>query len=654
MTSFCEPPPQDRPKDDVTWKTLHDWLFRFGQFICRLLPLSISNGGTGQTTPQSAINALTQVKTATSGFVLTKDPATGNADWQPGGGGSGLVNSVSTTDPALTISPTTGAVVISSNNFVGDSGSGGVHGEVPAPAAGDAAAGKFLKADGTWETMAAMSAGTLWQYRANTGATSGYPNDGHLLWDNATQTSATHLDFSHITQDVLDIDLLLALVNSGTTIVLQDANDSLNFQKWLTTGAGVNTNPGTSTSYWTYPVSLTSSGGTGTTGFPNNHQLAVFIIRAGNVGTVTSVNATVPAEFAVGGVPITGSGTIAITKVNESANTVWAGPTSGGAAQPTFRSLVTADMPSGTGTVTSIATTAPITGGTITTTGTIGITDFVASGASHARGAVPDPGASAGTTKFLCEDATFKIPPGTSTGTVTSIATTAPITGGTITTTGTIGVNDFVASGASHARGTVPDPGASAGTTKFLCEDATFKIPGASSGGSFVLITQSTANNTSTTVAFPNVFTSTYDQYFVLIESLDNATNATTVNITFSTDGSTYLNANYQMAVSGLDTASGAINLGTASAAQIQPITVAKNNGAFFTSGYFYFFNVNDTGSGKLMGMFLESMSNSTGNLTFRHGVGGNTTTSALTGFQIATGAGNWVSGRVSIYGIAH
>lgn len=36
------------------------------------------------------------------------------------------------------------------NVFVGDSGSGGTKGLVPAPAAGDAAAGKFAKADGTW------------------------------------------------------------------------------------------------------------------------------------------------------------------------------------------------------------------------------------------------------------------------------------------------------------------------------------------------------------------------------------------------------------------------------------------------------------------------------------------------------------------------
>lgn len=40
------------------------------------------------------------------------------------------------------------------NNMVGDSGSGGTKGLAPAPAAGDAAANKFLKADGTWSAPA--------------------------------------------------------------------------------------------------------------------------------------------------------------------------------------------------------------------------------------------------------------------------------------------------------------------------------------------------------------------------------------------------------------------------------------------------------------------------------------------------------------------
>ncbi len=41
--------------------------------------------------------------------------------------------------------------------------------------------------------------------------------------------------------------------------------------------------------------------------------------------------------------------------------------------------------------------------------------DMVASGASHAHGLAPDPGATPGTTKFLREDATFAVPPGSGT-----------------------------------------------------------------------------------------------------------------------------------------------------------------------------------------------------------------------------------------------
>lgn len=49
--------------------------------------------------------------------------------------------------------------------MVGDAGAGGTQGAVPAPAAGDAAAGKFLKADGTW-TAPSSSAGGSRSYAA--------------------------------------------------------------------------------------------------------------------------------------------------------------------------------------------------------------------------------------------------------------------------------------------------------------------------------------------------------------------------------------------------------------------------------------------------------------------------------------------------------
>jgi hypothetical protein len=70
---------------------------------------------------------------------------------------------------------------------VGDSGTGGTKGLVPAPASGDAAAGKYLKADGTWATVSAGAtpAGTVAgaiQFRGSTAVLAA--NDTKFIWDN--------------------------------------------------------------------------------------------------------------------------------------------------------------------------------------------------------------------------------------------------------------------------------------------------------------------------------------------------------------------------------------------------------------------------------------------------------------------------------------
>ena len=59
------------------------------------------------------------------------------------------------------------------NAVVGDSGSGGTKGLAPAPASGDAAAGKFLKADGTWATVSGAAGGTVTSVATGTGLTGG-------------------------------------------------------------------------------------------------------------------------------------------------------------------------------------------------------------------------------------------------------------------------------------------------------------------------------------------------------------------------------------------------------------------------------------------------------------------------------------------------
>ena len=86
------------------------------------------------------------------------------------------------------------------------------------------------------------------------------------------------------------------------------------------------------------------------------------VVAGGGSGSVTSVALAMPAEFTVSGSPITGAGTLTATKANQSANLVYAGPSGGGPAAPTFRTLVSADMPAGTGTVTSVAHTLTVPG----------------------------------------------------------------------------------------------------------------------------------------------------------------------------------------------------------------------------------------------------------------------------------------------------
>lgn len=88
---------------------------------------------------------------------------------------------------------------------------------------------------------------------------------------------------------------------------------------------------------------------------PNNYGIAnqtLVTDGAGNLvwsdagsGTVTSVGLAAPAEFTVSGSPVTGAGTLTLTKANQAANQVYAGPTTDGPQPPNFRLLVSDDIP---------------------------------------------------------------------------------------------------------------------------------------------------------------------------------------------------------------------------------------------------------------------------------------------------------------------
>jgi hypothetical protein len=91
-----------------------------GEIVYAVTPFSLFQGGTGQSTAQNAINALTAVSSATNEHVLTKDTATGNAIWKAAP--SGMVY------PGAGVAVSTGSAWTTSlsTDGSGDCGSGAV------------------------------------------------------------------------------------------------------------------------------------------------------------------------------------------------------------------------------------------------------------------------------------------------------------------------------------------------------------------------------------------------------------------------------------------------------------------------------------------------------------------------------------------------
>lgn len=122
---------------------------------------------------------------------------------------------------------------------------------------------------------------------------------------------------------------------------------------------------------------------------------------AGATSGVTSVDLTMPAQFYVTGNPVTSSGTLAVVWANQVANVVFAGPATGAAAVPTFRTLVAADLPFVVGTVTSVGITLSglsslfsVSGSPVTSSGNITLTQ--ASTSANQVYAGPTSGAASG------------------------------------------------------------------------------------------------------------------------------------------------------------------------------------------------------------------------------------------------------------------
>lgn len=191
-----------------------------------------------------AVDGVTITGDGTPGLPLTAIPPTGFVESVTADGGG--VVTVDNTDPLNPIVEFQG-VNVDGNTITGTGTAG--------------------------DPLKAHSAGgaNLWAYKAKTTITSGDPGAGYMIWDNATQISAGQINLSHLTDGGFDFDLFFPFIVTGDTLIVQDRDNSNNNQIWTVSGTPL-INPNLCIEI---PVTLTSSGGTGTTNFANNHELIV-------------------------------------------------------------------------------------------------------------------------------------------------------------------------------------------------------------------------------------------------------------------------------------------------------------------------------------------------------------------------------------------
>lgn len=257
------------------------------------------------------------------------------------GGGVTPHNLFSTTHPDTVVgSPVRGDVIIAnstpawtklarctSGNYIGSNGTDTV-------CATSAAAFTAIPGGQITGTIAAVSGVNLTNLNASNLASGTVPLAQLANIGNAQISAAAAIAYSklNIANGVTNNDINNAagityakLSLTGSIVTGDLVSATLLFNRWAQNGAVANQVPLWNGAAW---VATT---------------LTPAMLTGG--GTVTSVALSAPAIFSVAGSPITTAGTLAVTLATQTANLVWAGPTGGGAAQPTFRALVNADFP---------------------------------------------------------------------------------------------------------------------------------------------------------------------------------------------------------------------------------------------------------------------------------------------------------------------
>jgi len=117
---------------------------------------------------------------------------------------------------------------------------------------------------------------SYYKYNAKTNSQTPPPGAKQIMWNNVTQINSTILYVDHLTRDNVDIDVFLALIKTGDSIIIQDENDSNNYQKWTVSG----TPTIIPNDYVSIPVTYVTGGYS----FSNGHDIILIPLSIGVQG----------------------------------------------------------------------------------------------------------------------------------------------------------------------------------------------------------------------------------------------------------------------------------------------------------------------------------------------------------------------------------
>jgi hypothetical protein len=204
-----------------------------------------------------------------------------------------------------------------------------------------------LSGDATLSNAGVLTIGANKIVASNFG--SGAATSGQALFadgsGNATYRSILTTDIPTLNQNTTgtaaNVTGVVALINGGTGTAAGSANAAFNALSPMTTAGDVifeNATPAAAR----LPIGTAGEVLTVVAGLPAWSAPA----SSGTVTSVALTDASTTPIYAISGSPVTSSGTLDITLNTQAANLIFAGPASGSAAQPSFRSLVALDIPS--------------------------------------------------------------------------------------------------------------------------------------------------------------------------------------------------------------------------------------------------------------------------------------------------------------------